>query len=245
MSTDDEISAPALTGFPIDDGEFIERVATAAVACGSGRWQVALTGGAIIEFSVLQGVGLEPKAGSLVRIYGIPPAEARGLFVDGRCLFYRTVGEEAERLRTQALAREDRMRENFARDQPELDRRVGALPDVFRRRIERFRAGSPEFRWRFEAVELFVCEQAAMLGDHFRLRGPRALGAWAAAPLAEKRRQVPGLGADHTPITLAAAVALARAYVWDPLKLAKAHGALVMFGGCELYGCHPKPVAKA
>jgi len=229
-------------GGPSEDAVQARDASTAPAAnppdTSARAWAVAWPGGSI---EIALAPGTEPEVGQVLRLYGLTPeGNMRGLFLAGQRLLYRTVAEQADKERQARAAIDEQMREQFEHERANLDARVANLPPVFQRRIERFRVGNADFRWRFEAIEIFVCEQARLIGDHFRLRGAKALAAWMRAPLRERLRQLPALSPEHDPVTFGAACALARAYVWDPLLMAKAHGALVTVVGCEAYGCHPK-----
>lgn len=39
------------------------------------------------------------------------------------------------------------------------------LPDAFKKRIDRFRANNPDFRFEFESYELFCCMEAVKIAE--------------------------------------------------------------------------------
>lgn len=138
----------------------------------------------------------------------------RGLVIGGQEVFYRTEEEQQKKDRQVAEAAERKLREEFERNRADMDRRYNALPEVFRRRIDKFRANNPDFRWKNETYELFCCEQAIAFAD--ALKTPEAVEVWARLnDTKEQRRQVPALSHDHSGNTFRFAVRLAHLYLTD------------------------------
>lgn len=146
-------------------------------------------------------------------MYGSFGHPVRGLFVRGQCVFYRTLVEQRAKEQAEIAEQHAADKAQFERDRASMDARFEALPDEFRRRILRFRAGNPDFRWRFESYELFCCEEAMKVLTE--------------APLSDQ----------HSGNTEGFARYLARIYAEQPEAVVTAHGALVPLVGCEAYGC--------
>lgn len=231
--------------FPPDDRQFEDVRITNVEPFKSGAWCIGLSTG--WSFCVPAESPVVPAAGMAARLYGRGIGyTVRGLFLDGMKVFYRTEAEEeAERVRA-AIEHEQAERYDFEKARPDLDRRVAALPEFFQQRIARFRRNNPEFRWKHEAYELFVIEQAVAIATAFEdLRGdPDALRAnmngfreldWEA-----QKNSVPGLDDGHSGNTFGAALALAYHYLTRPQSVVEMHGALAPLVGSEEYGCVPK-----
>lgn len=181
--------------------------------------------------------GIEPKRGMIARFYGKGIGRpVRGLDLDGREVFYRTPAQQ-EAAHRRWCANLDRKRQrDFEKNRAQLDAEYGALPDVFKQRIDRFRAGNPDFRWQHESYELFTCTQAVLIAE--ALKTPEAVQAFRDLPESEQRKRVPGLSDQHSGNTFDCAVALASWYLSsNPEVVARLHGALTPLVGCDEYGC--------
>jgi len=180
--------------------------------------------------------GIEPKVGSTLRQhgrgFGFP---FRSIFIDGQCVFYKTeVEQDAER-----KASIEAKHEKYEKDKPELDRRVAALPECFRKRIAKFTANNPDFGWNYLGYELFTCEQAVVFADTFKT--DKALRQWASlTDYKLQREQCPGMSDQHSGNTFGCAVQLAHWYLTNPEGVVKMHGALAPLVGSEEYGCVAK-----
>lgn len=185
-----------------------------------------------------------PLAGQQLRTYGCLGFPVRGLFIDGRRVWYRTKDEEAEQHRAWVAAQQRRRVEEFEREgRAKQDAQYDAVPDVFKRRIDKFRRNNPEFRVEFEAYELFCCTEALKIAD--ALKTSEAVQAWTALSYDERKAAVPDLDyAAHSGNTFDASGFLASLYLHDALQVEHSHGALAPLVGCEKYGCHPKPPAS-
>jgi hypothetical protein len=230
--------------YPATDDQFTEHRLTTVEAASSGGWSMGLGDGG--GFFCPQDSPVEPRPGMTARLYGKGLGYVvRGLFLDGHRVFYRTEAEQAEEDRRQAEDRDKERRYDFEKNRADLDRRFAALPEVFRRRIARFRAGCPSFRWEYEPYELFVCEQAVEIakeldgGDPHVNRG--AFEMFRSMTFEEQKARVPALSDDHSGNTFGCACALALAYLTNPESVAVMHGAMVPLVGCEAYGCTHGP----
>lgn len=194
-----------------------------------------------------------PSVGNTLRLYGrgmgfpvrgiligedVPAGKALGL-VTWRTAFYLTTEEhEAKRIADHAES-ERSQREQFEKEgRAKLDAQYDALPDLFKRRIDKFRANNPDFRWKYESYEMFCCTQAVAFAD--ALKTVDALNAWRALDWKEQREQVPAMDDGHSGNTFGAACALAALYLSRPDDVVRLHGALAPLVGSEEYGCIPK-----
>lgn len=188
----------------------------------------------------------EPKVGMKYRTYPKGLGHTiRGLVVDGVCIFYRTVEEEKERHRQWCADRDAATKAGFEKNKADLDARYDALPDHFKRRLDKFRTNNPDFRWRYEPYELMCCEDAVKIASAMEREDvlPGAddkIKAFYDLPWDEQKNIVPGLHDGHSGNSFGMAVHLARLYLNDPEDVVRLHGALAPLVGSEEYGCVPR-----
>lgn len=116
--------------------------------------------------------GVDPPAvGDRVRLWPglLVGMRVRGLALRGSVLYYRTEAEvqaddEADIARRNAEDKESYEESGKAEQQ----KRFGALPAAFQRRVKMRQQNNPDFGWRFESYELFCCEQAAIFAERAR-----------------------------------------------------------------------------
>lgn len=200
--------------------------------------------------------GIVPAVGDTVRMYGGSGRPVRGLFVNGRRIYYRTE-EQQDELAARQLAEEDskRRRKFEEAGRAVLDAKYAALPPIFQARIDRFRQNNPEFRWLYEEYEMFCCEEAVKLAQHLgsveamerycALASSETFGANQAQWHAEWQEQkaidrAAGLSDGHSGNTHGAAAMLALLYLRQPGDVARMHGALAPLVGSEEYGDVPQ-----
>jgi hypothetical protein len=177
---------------------------------------------------------IEPKVGMMARFYGRGIGyTVRGLDLDGIQVFYRTPEQQREKDQADLLESERKQKAEFERARESMDRRVDTLPRVFRERIEKFRKNNPDFRWKYEGYELFVCEEAIKIAAWCKTTD--AIKAFHKLLWEEQKKA--GVSDDHSGNTLGMAFRLALWYVTVPENGAKDHGALTPLVGCKDYGC--------
>jgi len=178
-----------------------------------------------------------PRAGETLRMYGRGIGySVRGIVVNGRV--YRYMTDEVAKARKEAESKEDELKREHALQASlaDLNNRIAALPEVFRKRIEKFqRDGGHTFRRDYEGYELFCCEQAVLIADALGTVGNVRI--FYAASLEDQKRMVPGMSTDHSGNTFGAACRLAQQYLESPERVPAIHGALTPLVGCEAYGC--------
>ena len=117
------------------------------------------------------------------------------------------------------------------------DRRIEALPALFRDRIKKFqRDGGHAFRRDYEPYELFCCEEAVVIAS--ALKTSAAVRAFKDAGWDEQKKQVPQLSGGHSGNTFEVACLLAYDFLSSmPERVIQDHGALTPLVGCDAYGC--------
>lgn len=179
--------------------------------------------------------GFKPSVGP-ARFYGKGIGyPVRGVVIENRVVFYRTAVEEARKFKKEVEDRDKEKREVAEKDREKNNARIAALPEVFQRRIARFRAGNPDFWWDYQPYELFTCEEAVKIAN--ALKTPEALTEFYKLPFEKQKEQVPGLDDGHSGNTFGCAMSLARWYLVKPENVVLEHGALTPLVGCKDYGC--------
>jgi hypothetical protein len=197
-----------------------------------------------------------PQKGDAITLYTRGFSQVVGLDLNGSRVFLMT-DQEIEAQRALQAARMDRQKaERFERERERLDADYEALPQVFRDRIDRFRANNPNFREEFESYEMFVCKEAVQLAERAREavasgepEGPpevrwlywaRALNSAAYDYDYQRELRVTGMSDAHSGNTAGAAFLLARAYIESPEYVARVRGAMSPLVGSDAYGDVPR-----
>lgn len=202
---------------------------------GPGNWTLHLSEGFCFGGIPDDWTGT-PKVGAKARFYGkgfgFP---VRGLDLDGQEVYYKTPEEQEEEHRKLVADKEREDFDRFQRNKSATDKRVAALPKVFRDRLDKFRGNNPDFRWKYEEYELFTCEEAVKIAVHCKTA--EGVDAFHKAPWDEQKAVVSN---DHSGNTFGMACYLARLFLAHPEGVVKLHGALAPLVGSEEYGCVPK-----
>jgi hypothetical protein len=217
-----------------DDEQYEDETLT-DVTDGGDYWSLSMGG---MGIAAPKRPGHTPQIGERVRLwgkgFGYP---VRGIAVGDVVLRYETEREMRERFDREAAQREREQRAAYEAAREQTEARVAALPEVLRRRIARFRANNPDFGWKYEGYELFVCEQAVVIAD--ALKAPGAIQAWRDLPWEAQVAAVPGLDDGHSGNTFGAACVLAHWYLTQPENVVHQHGALSPLVGSDEYGDGP------
>jgi len=171
--------------------------------------------------------------------------QVRGVFVDGKKVYYRTAAEEGERHRQWVADEKAKKQAEAAKNAPEVDARISKLPQPFQDRIHAFRERNPEFRAEFESYELFCCEQAVVISG--ALKTPEAIEAFSKESYEAQKAMVPGIDDNHSGNTFGFSIRLAHLLASDHNEtIKKSHGAMCPLVGCGTYGCYASsPEANA
>lgn len=216
--------------YPTDDDEYRETTCT-AVKDG------ALTEADGLSFGVDPSWPVQPRVGSTLRFYGKGFGwVVRGLYIDGQRAYYRTPAEEEQR--HAAMVEQMRLDKiaTFEKDRPRLDAEYAALPPVFQRRIDRFRAARADWRPEYEAYEMSCCVDAVKIAAACKTTAE--VEAFQGKKWEEQNRLVPGLFDGHSGNSFGMACRLAWRYLSEwPETVAGEHGALTPLVGCDGYGC--------
>lgn len=225
MQTTDDLRAWA-------DPEYEDEVLTEVLDGGDGWWSLMMGS---MGIGAPKRADHTPQVGERVRLWGRGIGyPVRGIAVGTVVLRYETEQEMRARFARESEAREREQRAAHEANRAQTEARVAALPEPFRRRIARFRANNPDFGWKYEGYELFVCEQAVVIAN--ALQSPGAIRAWRELPWEAQRAAVPGLDDGHSGNTFGAACVLAHWYLTEPENVVREHGALAPLVGSVEYG---------
>ena len=101
-----------------------------------------------------------PKRGDEIQTIHDGTASIIGAYVNGSLLYEKTEAQvEKERFEASEKYRK-KAEAKFKANKPRLDALYENLPDVFQRRIDRFRKNCKDFRILYEDYEMSVCESA-------------------------------------------------------------------------------------
>jgi hypothetical protein len=181
--------------------------------------------------------GIVPRIGDTVEMRGELGARIGGIRIAGKVVYNKSDEQLAEEHRNFCENQERENRAKFEREREDMDRRYAALPEVFRRRIDKFRANNPDFRWEYEGYELFCCEEAVKIATALKM--PEAIEKFSKLSW-EGQRGLVDISTDHSGNTFGCAVKLAYYYLANPENVVKMYGALAPLVGSEEYGCVPK-----
>lgn len=191
------------------------------------------------SFFVPEDSPVQPNVEMVARFYGKGIGyTVRGLFLGGKKVFYKT--ERQQKIDFDKSIEDDKIKkqQELDKNKPKLDERYNKLPNVFQKRLNKFRNANPNFRRDYEPYELFCCEQAIIFATHFKTT--EALMRWEKLSWEQQKEELPKLSNDHSGNTFGMSCRLAHWYLSKPEMVIKEHGALTTLVGCNEYGCPHK-----
>ncbi|HVZ88059.1 MAG TPA: hypothetical protein VHG72_13895 [Polyangia bacterium] len=230
------------------DAEFEDKKLT-DVTDGDGWFSLTFDDG--WSFSLDKKYGIVPRVGQTARLWGEGIGRpVRGLAIDGVIAYYRTAEEEEAKRLADIEEMNATKRARFETAREDHDRRIAALPRVFRERFRRFLKHNPDFRWKFEDYELFCCEEAVRLLGYATTAAAGGatsavewIRAFAAASSETQKKLAPDMKiGEHSGNTFGFTCRIAHLYLEDESLVPRMHGALAPLVGCEEYGCPQDPV---
>ena len=180
--------------------------------------------------------GVEPKVGDKIRMYTHLGSSIHGIDINGEEVFYHTKDQQEEERKTRKEKGDDSKKIEFEKSRKELDAKFDSLPEVFQERIMRFRAKNPDFRWKFESYEIFVCTEAVKIAEALKTKD--AIVEFNDKSY-EEQKEIVSIGEGHSGNTFGMSIRLAVHYVTNPKFVELDHGALCPLVGCDDYGCSP------
>lgn len=180
-----------------------------------------------------------PELGMIVRFYGKGFGYTlRGIEIDDKISYYRTPKQEERRFKKWCNDRDNEKKNQFKKNKKKLDKDYNSLPDVFKKRIDKFRKNNLNFRWKYEEYEMFCCKEAVKISNSLKTK--EEIEKWKNLSYKDQKRFV-DISDGHSGNTFSCSVYLASIYVSKNSKnVIKQHGALAPLVGSEEYGCIPK-----
>lgn len=148
--------------------------------------------------------GIEPMVGDDLSLWTINFSYITGVYLNRIKVFHLTADERNQEDYESAIARNRQKAREFHEKRDEVDADYEALPEVFQRRIDKYRENNPTFRTQYEGYEMSCLIDAVKVAERQRPRldemldhAPDAIIAWAnekvpddeVAPLIEKTTQ--------------------------------------------------------
>lgn len=191
---------------------------------GAEAYTLKISSGFSIGLKKRHCMRVMPHVGASIRIYGAAGTLIRGIDINGRECFYKTPEEQVAWMKKEAARMDLEMKERYeTKEKVHLDEKYAALPELFKRRIDKFRTNNPEFRWKYEAYEMFVCTEAIKIAT--ALNDSEKIKCFMDLPYKEQKFLV-DISDQHSGNTMGAAIALAFIYVTNPEGVVKLHSAL-------------------
>lgn len=132
----------------------------------SSGYIVAKLDGGWLGIGQKDGLPVMPEVGMIIRTYGRGLGYAvRGIDINGVEIRYQTPEQERQENERYLKDQYEKKRADFEANREKMDAAYEALPEIFRKRIEKFRSNNPEFRWEYEPYEMFCCEEAVKMAN--------------------------------------------------------------------------------
>lgn len=213
------------------------------------------------SFGIQKEWHVEIKSWDVARFYGRGiGSPVRGLDINGIQCFYRTEEEQRIKAVKEVEKYKNEQKTEFEKNKESLDQKYLNLPEVFQRRIDKFRTNNPDFRWKYEPYEMFCCEQAVVIATAISKqlvnqtmnesltleeakkviaeKAPSALREFYDMSWEKRKETIPELADGYSGNTFGCSVKLAGFYISEnPENVVKFHGALAPLVGSEKYGC--------
>jgi hypothetical protein len=194
--------------------------------------------GSKMVWSLEKKYGATPKAGDKATLINMRGSMVVGLLLNGELIYEKTDDEIKAEDEKRSAEYKAKLKEDFEKSKDYLDGEFEKLPEVFQRRIMKFRTNNPDFRVEFEGYEMCCCVDALKIAA--ALKDPSEFEAFAKLDYKDQMERVPGLSDDHSGNSFGMAMKLAYLYLTNPENVVKMHGALAPLVGSEAYGCVPR-----
>lgn len=194
-------------------------------------------------FYLTKKYGAVPKEGDVIRLHFVNGNTIRGMDLNGVPLYYKSDEELANERQAWLDDYNKKQADEYEKNKRQMDIDYSALPEVFRERIDRFRANNPKFRVEYEGYELFCCKQAVVFAK--ACQTVEGIKIFYDAPYEEQKIMVPDMADGHSGNTFGMACSLARLYLESPEYVSKAHGSLSALVGSKDFGDIPKEQTSA
>ena len=182
--------------------------------------------------------GYEPKIGDTIELFIVNGSEIRGVFANGRGIFYK-LDEQLESERKEWLENHEKEKQaKFKEQKSQLDRDYDALPPEFQARIDKFRKNNPRFRIDYESYEMFCCKEAIKIAN--ACKTPQGVETFRQLDYNEQK-VIANIDDGHSGNTMGCALNLAYWYLKEStsITVARLHGSLSPLVGSKAFGDVP------
>lgn len=180
-----------------------------------------------------------PEVGNLIKLYLYGGMRVRGVDLDGEEVFFKT-DEDLEEDRKEAIRRNEeemllkkqKFDQELADQNSEFNKRLGALPKVFKQRFRKFfRLGENFFdvAW----YELVACETALKIA--YACRGWQKIRKFQKMRWVEQKKMIPSLDEGLSGNQFGFACCLAAIYLKNSKNVLRVRGALSPLTGSKPY----------
>ena len=185
------------------------------------------------SFSLSKEYKIVPEVGDIARVYIKNGSTVRGLDLNGIYVFYKTDEQLEEEHRVWCESYNKEKQEQFEKEKSQLDLDYESLPDVFKKRIDRFRKNNPNFRVEYEVYEMFCCKEAIKIAG--ALKTSKEIQKFHDLPW-EEQIELVDIDKGHSGNTFGCACVLACAYLDAPNRIIDTHGSLSPLVGSKAFG---------
>lgn len=155
-----------------------------------------------------------PNKGDRITVYGKYSISIRGIDINGVECYYYSKEELNEKHRKWIIEEENKIKEYFEKVGKALqDEIYRNLPIVFQKRIDILRAKDTNFRWKYEAYELFIYKEAMKIVG--TLKEPEAIKKFCSLTL-EEQIKIVELDHSHSDNSSSSSIKLAYIYLVRP-----------------------------
>lgn len=192
------------------DNQYQEYEIEHVVPCGDGTYVVSF--GDDLTLWTRKNNPIEPKSGMIARVYGENIEEhTRGLIIEGETFWYYSKEDYPQALKEMREEADKELLEDYQKHRIELEEAYEALPDIFKKRIQRFRENNKDFHWKYEPQEIFVAQEALYIDDSFD-SSAEIVFFFNDATTSSIFERLPDIDRNHTLHTLAVATKFAILY---------------------------------
>lgn len=127
--------------------------------------------------------GMKVEAGDRIRLHLTQGSLIKGIYIGKRIgeknpltgefgpwteVYHRTNEDQRQLDREQSIKHQRDRAVEFFNEREKLNADYDALPDVFKKRIDKYRENKPTFRAEYEGYEMFCCTEAVKVADYLR-----------------------------------------------------------------------------
>lgn len=209
-----------------------------SVVKGDNYYTISLENSSGFGLNIKYGYG--PKVGDTIELFTVNGSEIRGIFANGKGIFYKSDEQIAQERKEWLKNHEEKKQVTFRKAKLRLDKDYHALPKVFQDRIDKFRTNNPRFRIDYEPYEMFCCKEAVKIAN--ACKTPEEVERFKNLDYDDQKTTVK-IDDNHSGNTFGCAVSLAYWYLKESVNVVKMHGSLSPLVGSKEFGDIPAEVA--